>query len=146
MPPHELKLKVGATVMLLRNLNAANGQCNGTRAIIRGIILLHCLILFFILFFIVGLYPYMIDVEIIAGNNIGNRIFLSKINLSTKGNDLPFVLKDDNFPLNWLFVCQLINGKAKLLKKKGFIYHNMCFLMVSFMLHFQECLNLRIFK
>jgi ATP-dependent DNA helicase PIF1 len=36
MPPHELKLKLGATVMLLRNLNSANGQCNGTRAIIRG--------------------------------------------------------------------------------------------------------------
>lgn len=37
MPHHELKLKIGAVVMLLRNLNAANGQCNGTRAIIRGI-------------------------------------------------------------------------------------------------------------
>jgi ATP-dependent DNA helicase PIF1 len=37
MPPHELNLKIGAVVMLLRNLNAANGQCNGTRAIIRGI-------------------------------------------------------------------------------------------------------------
>ena len=36
MPPHNLKLKIGATVMLLRNLNASNGQCNGTRAIIRG--------------------------------------------------------------------------------------------------------------
>ena len=35
MPPHELKLKVG---MLLRNLNASDGQCNGSRAIIRGIL------------------------------------------------------------------------------------------------------------
>ena len=41
MPPHELKLKIGATIMLLRNLNAANGQCNGTRAIIRGNIVLN---------------------------------------------------------------------------------------------------------
>ena len=60
MPPHEIKLKVGATVMLLRNLNAANGQFNRTRAIIRGIILLHCLKLFFILFFVVGLYYTLI--------------------------------------------------------------------------------------
>ena len=37
MPPQELKLKIGAIVMLLRNLNSSNGQCNGTRAIIRGI-------------------------------------------------------------------------------------------------------------
>ena len=38
MPPHELKLKIGAVVMVLRNLNSSNGQCNGTRAIIRGMI------------------------------------------------------------------------------------------------------------
>ena len=37
MPPQELKLKIGAIVMLLRNLNSSNRQCNGTRAIIRGI-------------------------------------------------------------------------------------------------------------
>jgi hypothetical protein len=32
----------------------------------------------------------MLDIEIIAGANAGNRIFLSRINLSTKGNDLLF--------------------------------------------------------
>ena len=31
MPPHELKLKEGCIVMLLRNLHATRGLCNGTR-------------------------------------------------------------------------------------------------------------------
>jgi hypothetical protein len=31
MPPHILNLKVGAIVMLLRNLNVKQGLCNGVR-------------------------------------------------------------------------------------------------------------------
>ncbi|KAK6751096.1 hypothetical protein RB195_002830 [Necator americanus] len=31
MPPHELRLKKGAIVMLLRNIDVVNGLCNGTR-------------------------------------------------------------------------------------------------------------------
>ncbi|TVU21884.1 hypothetical protein EJB05_31555, partial [Eragrostis curvula] len=34
IPPHKLVLKVGAPVMLLRNLNQSAGLCNGTRLII----------------------------------------------------------------------------------------------------------------
>ena len=34
LPPHELQLKIGAVVMLMRNLCAHHGLCNGTRLII----------------------------------------------------------------------------------------------------------------
>ncbi|XP_074362458.1 uncharacterized protein LOC141702730 [Apium graveolens] len=36
MPKHELKVKVGAVVMLMRNLNQIMGLCNGTRMIVTG--------------------------------------------------------------------------------------------------------------
>jgi len=36
LPPQVLKLKIGCPVILLRNIDPANGLCNGTRLIIRG--------------------------------------------------------------------------------------------------------------
>ena len=35
LPPHVLKLKIGYPVILLRNIDPANGLCNGTRLIIQ---------------------------------------------------------------------------------------------------------------
>ncbi|XP_071686884.1 uncharacterized protein [Rutidosis leptorrhynchoides] len=34
LPPHELSLKIGVPIILLRNLNVAGGLCNGTRMIV----------------------------------------------------------------------------------------------------------------
>lgn len=34
LPPHELKLKKNAIIMLLRNLDVSEGMCNGTRLIV----------------------------------------------------------------------------------------------------------------
>ena len=45
LPPHELKLKIGMPLMLLRNLDPANGMCTGTRFILKRVVsrdLLEC--------------------------------------------------------------------------------------------------------
>ncbi|PWZ20066.1 ATP-dependent DNA helicase PIF1, partial [Zea mays] len=34
LPPHVLKLKIGCPIMLLRNIDPANGLCNGTRLVV----------------------------------------------------------------------------------------------------------------
>ena len=54
IPPHLLKLKVGAFTMLLRNLDHKNGLMNRTRLVVRG------------------LQQNFIDAEIITGSNKGN--------------------------------------------------------------------------
>jgi len=36
LPPHMLKLKIGCPIILLRNIDPANGLCNGTRLMVRG--------------------------------------------------------------------------------------------------------------
>jgi hypothetical protein len=52
LPPHVLKLKKGAPLMLLRNLDPRFGLCNGTRLLCRGV------------------FMNMLDVEILTGNNM----------------------------------------------------------------------------
>jgi len=36
LPPHYLRLKLGCSIILLRNIVPSNGLCNGTRLICRG--------------------------------------------------------------------------------------------------------------
>ncbi|GJS36504.1 DNA helicase [Tanacetum coccineum] len=38
IPPHKIELKVGSPIMLLRNVNLLGGLCNGTRRIVRQVI------------------------------------------------------------------------------------------------------------
>ncbi|XP_026451464.1 uncharacterized protein LOC113351743 [Papaver somniferum] len=56
LPPHELKLNLGAPIMLLRNVSAKNDLCNGTRLIVK-------------IFF-----PNCIDAMILDGNSAGKRV------------------------------------------------------------------------
>ncbi|XP_024630351.1 ATP-dependent DNA helicase PIF1-like [Medicago truncatula] len=65
LPPHILKLKKGAPLMLLRNIDPKYGLCNGTRLLCRG------------------LFRNLLDVEILTGSNAGNRAFLPRIKLKT---------------------------------------------------------------
>ncbi|KAI9558406.1 hypothetical protein GHT06_015186 [Daphnia sinensis] len=37
LPPHQLKLKIGAIVILLKNIDSRQGLCNGTRLIIKAL-------------------------------------------------------------------------------------------------------------
>ncbi|XP_050277829.1 uncharacterized protein LOC126719302 [Quercus robur] len=80
LPPHILRLKKGALIMLLRNIDPKAGLCNGTRLICRG-----C-------------FNNVIDAEILTGQYVGTRIFLPRIPLKTTENvHLPFVMIRQQF-------------------------------------------------
>ena len=73
LPPHLLKLKVGATVILLRNLSPSTRICNGTR--------LH----------VVRIRQRVIEYEILAGQHAGIIVFIPRIPLaSSSAANLPF--------------------------------------------------------
>ncbi|XP_016195611.1 uncharacterized protein LOC107636628 [Arachis ipaensis] len=72
LPNHSLKLKVGAPVILLRNIDPAGGLCNGTRLIVHS------------------LGRNVITADIVSGSNVGDRVFISRMNLIPSDSGLPF--------------------------------------------------------
>jgi ATP-dependent DNA helicase PIF1 len=61
LPSHVLKLKKNCPIILLRNIDPANGLCNGTRLMIRNF------------------QKNMIDAEIVLGQHVRKRVFLPRI-------------------------------------------------------------------
>jgi ATP-dependent DNA helicase PIF1 len=72
---HELELKVGVPILLLRNLNQSIGLCNGMRLMVKR------------------LGQHVIEAEIITRNNVDKRVFIPRNIMSPSGTDWPFVLR-----------------------------------------------------
>jgi ATP-dependent DNA helicase PIF1 len=101
LPPHNLVLKVGVPIMLLRNMNGLKGQANGTRLIIRV------------------MHNFVLDVEIISGKNIGARVFILRIPLVSSDTVLPFHLKRYQFPIRLAFGITINKAQGQTLDRIG---------------------------
>lgn len=85
MPAHNLILKDGVVVMLLRNLNQTIGLCNGTRMIVRK-----C-------------YKHTVICEIIGGSQVRTKHLIPRIEICPSDTNLPFNLVRLQFPLQVCF-------------------------------------------
>ncbi len=92
---HELELKVGVPILLLRNLNQSIGLCNGTRLIVKR------------------LGQCVIEAEIIIGNNVGKRVFIPRIIMSPSGTDWSFVLCHCQFPIRMAFAITINKSQGQ---------------------------------
>lgn len=101
MPPHHLQLKIGAIVMLLRNLNTKRGLCNGTRLIVTS------------------LQPNLIIGEVLAGRAKSESVFIPRIDLAPSDNNMPFILKRRQFPLRVAFAMTINKSQGQTLQKVG---------------------------
>ncbi|KAL8106785.1 hypothetical protein AgCh_023523 [Apium graveolens] len=98
VPKHEIQVKIGAPIMLLRNLNPKKGLCNGTQLIVRRT------------------YPFLIEALIITGNRIGDITYIPRINMSPADKILPFMQKRKQFPIAVCYVMTINKSQGQTMK------------------------------
>ncbi|WVZ90742.1 hypothetical protein U9M48_037015 [Paspalum notatum var. saurae] len=102
LPPHILKLKIGCPIILLRNIDPANGLCNGTRLVVRGF------------------QRNSIDAEIVLGQHAGKRIFLPRIPLCPSDDEMfPFQFKRKQFPVRLSFAMTVNKAQGQTIPNVG---------------------------
>ena len=101
IPPSHLRLKIGAPVILLRNLNPRNGLCNGTRLTITK------------------LYKALLEAQIIGGQFHGQLRLIPRIKVSTTEGELPFILSRKQFPLRLCFAMTVNKAQGQSLDVVG---------------------------
>ena len=101
MPPHKLNLKVGCSIILLRNLDPRNGHVNGTRYVVRK------------------LYQRIIEAEIAFGDHAGSIIFIPRIPICPSDETFPFKMKRVQFPVRPAFAITANRSQGQTISTVG---------------------------
>lgn len=99
MPPHELHVKKGAILMLLRNLDVNNGLCNGTRLKVDTI------------------GRFTLGCRFISGQRRGDFIIIPRIDLYWDG--APFRLRRRQFPIRIAFAMTINKSQGQTFSRIG---------------------------
>ena len=102
MPKHNLKLKIGCPIILLRNLNKAAGLANGTRLVITK------------------LNDYTIFGTIVTqGIFYGNEVMIPRIDLIADSKSTPFKFKRRQFPVQVAYCMTIHKSQGQSFDKIG---------------------------
>jgi ATP-dependent DNA helicase PIF1 len=109
-PKHELKLKIGSCVMLLRNLDVEKGLCNGTKLTI------------------LKMCQHLLQCEILTGSNLGKICNIPRINLHHKvTKSIGFSFSRRQFPVRLAYCMTINKSQGQTLTKVGIFLPNPCF-------------------
>ena len=98
-PDHNLILKVGAPVMLLRNLQC--GLVNGTRMIVKA------------------MHDKVLECEIMVGHRKGEIVFIPRIPLYDRSNTYPWTMIRIQFPVRVCFAMTIHKGQGQSMTRVG---------------------------
>ncbi|KAJ0985328.1 hypothetical protein J5N97_003684 [Dioscorea zingiberensis] len=102
LPPYKLILKNNCPVMLLRNLDPANGLCNGTRLICQSF------------------QKNVIHAKITSGQYVGREVLLPRIPMFPAENDgFPFKFKRKQFPIRLSFAMTINKAQGQTIPYVG---------------------------
>ncbi|XP_074362712.1 uncharacterized protein LOC141702985 [Apium graveolens] len=100
-PKHELNLKVGVVVILMRNLNQIMGLYNGTRMIVKS-----C-------------RKNSIECEILCGSHVGTKHLIPRIEIIPSDTNWPFEFKHVQFPIQICYAMTINKSQGQSLDTVG---------------------------
>nr|XP_043611614.1 ATP-dependent DNA helicase PIF1-like [Erigeron canadensis] len=101
LPQHKLILKVGAPMMLLRNIDQSNGLCNGTHLQV------------------IKLGKHVIEAKIITGTNIGQTTLISRLKMTPSDKRVPVKMCRRQFPIVVCFAMTINKSQGQSLDQVG---------------------------
>ena len=118
LPPSHLQLRVGAPIILLRNLDPKQGLCNGTRMVVTRLGQ-RCIEVVSLTGQYTGIYTILTIICILTINNTGVPKLLPRIPLSTTEGELPFILTRKQFPIRLCFAMTINKAQGQSLDVVG---------------------------
>ena len=119
LPPHRLLVKPGMPVILLRNIDASAGLCNGTRLIVQNI------------------RNTMLACRIATGTKTGQNVFLSRMAMEPSPAQFPVKFKRTQFPVRPAFAMTINKaqgqtlGLVEICLKDGVLTHGLLYVALS---------------
>ncbi|XP_054824736.1 uncharacterized protein LOC129322435 [Prosopis cineraria] len=101
LPNHEIKLKVGAPIMLMRNIDKSIGLCNGTRLIVSKLV------------------RHVIEAEIMTGISKGQKVLIPRMTITPSDTSLPFTICRRQFPIMLSFAMTINKSQGQSLTNVG---------------------------
>ncbi|KAK9665931.1 hypothetical protein RND81_14G146800 [Saponaria officinalis] len=101
LPNHEMHLKIGCPIIVLRNINQAKGLCNETRLTITKIL------------------SRIIEAKVLTGSNAGTIVSIPRIEMTPTDTTWPFTIKRRQFPIKVCFSMTINKSQGQTFEKVG---------------------------
>ena len=121
LPPHLLTVKVGAVMMLLRNLSPKKGLCNGTRILITKT------------------SPKVLHGKILTGDFHGEDCSIPRITLYPANSPFPFRFGRRQFPMRHAYVMTINKSQGQTLNRAAMVLPEPCFAHGQLYVAFSRC-------